>query len=131
VDTNVGEQGTSYFGVLRTSEFGLDTADIRRFSLRFLQPVRHAHLAVHRRRGGEVLLGLLSLVRAPVELAEAEMAVGDEGAHAELQGQRERSVIVPFGRLTEWWITASMDLAEKSQRGRLVRSLAVRLGERE
>jgi hypothetical protein len=24
VDTNVGEQGTSYFGVLRTSEFGLD-----------------------------------------------------------------------------------------------------------
>src|SRR4030095_9410705 len=32
--------------------------------LRLLQPVRHAHLAVHRRRGGEMLLGLLTLVRA-------------------------------------------------------------------
>ena len=39
-------------------------------------------LAVHRRRGGKVLLGLLALVRAVVELAEAEVAVGDEGAHA-------------------------------------------------
>jgi len=42
--------------------------------------------AVHRRRGGEVLAGLLALVRAVVELAEAEVAVGDEGAHAELGG---------------------------------------------
>jgi len=41
-----------------------------------LQPVRHAHLAVHRRQGGEVLPGLLLLTRAPVELAEAEVAVG-------------------------------------------------------
>jgi hypothetical protein len=29
-----------------------------------------------------VLLGLLALARAPVELAEAEVAVGDEEAHA-------------------------------------------------
>src|SRR5262249_3596283 len=49
-----------------------------------LQPVRHPHLAVHRRRGGEMLLRLLTLARAPVELAEAEVAVGDEGAHASL-----------------------------------------------
>src|SRR4030095_15460160 len=50
--------------------------------LRLLQPVRHPHLAVRRRRGGEVLAGLIALARAPVELAEAEVAVGDEGAHA-------------------------------------------------
>jgi hypothetical protein len=42
---------------------------IRNFCLRHLQPVRHAHLAVHRRRSGEMLLGLLALVRAAVELA--------------------------------------------------------------
>jgi hypothetical protein len=37
-----------------------------------------------------VLLDLLALVRAPVELAEAEVAVGNERTHAELfrQGQR-------------------------------------------
>ena len=44
-----------------------------------LQPIRHAHLAVHRRRRGEVLLRLLALAGAPIELAEAEVAVGDEG----------------------------------------------------
>jgi hypothetical protein len=30
------------------------------------------------RRGGEVLAGLLALARASVELADAEVAVGDE-----------------------------------------------------
>src|SRR5262245_61805204 len=44
------------------------------FRLRLLQPVRHPHLAVHRRRGGEVFLRLLALARAPIELAEAEVA---------------------------------------------------------
>jgi hypothetical protein len=39
--------------------------------LRLLQPVRHAHGAVHRRRSDEMLPGLLTLVRAVVELAEA------------------------------------------------------------
>src|SRR5215468_7744062 len=57
--------------------------------LRLLQPVRHAHLAVHRRRGGEMLVRLLARAAAPVELAEAEVAVGDEGVHAEPVGQRE------------------------------------------
>jgi hypothetical protein len=42
-------------------------------AVRLLQPVRHLHLAVHRRRGGEVLLCLLALARAPGEFAEAEV----------------------------------------------------------
>src|SRR5690242_17814461 len=50
--------------------------------LRLLQPEPHVHLAVHRRRGGQVLPRLLALARAPVELTEAEVAVGDERAHA-------------------------------------------------
>jgi hypothetical protein len=53
-------------------------SSILQLRLRLLQPEGHAHLAVHRRRGGEVLLRLLALARAPVELAEAEVAVGDE-----------------------------------------------------
>src|SRR6516164_4377385 len=43
-----------------------------------VQPVRHPHLAVHRRRSGKMLLRLVALASAPVELAEAEVAVGDE-----------------------------------------------------
>src|SRR5262245_8412986 len=58
-----------------------------------LQPVRHSHLSVHRRRGGEMLLRLLVLVGAPVESGQAEVAVGDERAHAELIGQIESFAI--------------------------------------
>jgi hypothetical protein len=36
-----------------------------------------------------MLLGLLVLARAPMELAEAEVAVGDEGAHLQFLGERE------------------------------------------
>jgi hypothetical protein len=43
-----------------------------RLGLGMLQPVRHPHLAIHGRRGGEVLLRLLALAGAPVELAEAK-----------------------------------------------------------
>src|SRR5262245_5616977 len=57
----------------------LSSRQLFHLRLRLLQPERHLHLAVHRRRGGEVLLRLLALARAPVELAEAEVAVGDEG----------------------------------------------------
>ncbi len=42
---------------------------------------------VHRRRGGEVLAGLVALAVALGELGEAEMAVGDEGAHAARLGK--------------------------------------------
>src|SRR5262249_26867557 len=79
---------------------------------RLLQPVRHAHLAVHRRRGGEVLLRLLALVCAPVELAEAEVAVGDEGAHAELFGQTAGAPVVLNRRVSVRGIAVRRDLAE-------------------
>src|SRR5262249_34943533 len=54
-------------------------------------------LAVHHRRGGEMLLRLLAVARAPVELAEAEVAVGDEQAHAELAGELQRLAVGAFG----------------------------------
>src|SRR6266851_6076821 len=62
--------------------------------LRLLHPVRHPHLAVHRRRGGEMLTRVIPLVCSPVELAEAEVAVGDERAHAELLGKRPGCTVV-------------------------------------
>ena len=46
-----------------------------------------------------MFLGLLPLARAPVELAEAEVAVGDERAHAELAGECQRLAVVAFGVL--------------------------------
>ena len=52
---------------------------------RLLQPERHVHLAVHRRRDGEVLLCLVAFAGLPIELAEAKVAVGDEGTHAKFQ----------------------------------------------
>src|SRR5207244_9619038 len=64
-----------------------------------LPPVRHAHLAVHRRRRGEMLPRLITLARAPEQLAEAEVAVGDEGAHAARLGEHQRFLIVGLASL--------------------------------
>src|SRR5262245_2778061 len=50
--------------------------ELRHLRLCLLKPVPHPHLAVHRRRGGEMLLRRLALARAPKEPAEAEVAVG-------------------------------------------------------
>src|SRR5215470_14180189 len=60
------------------------------FHLRPLSPVRHVHVAIHGHCGGDVFAGLITLARACEELAEVEMAVGYERAHAELLGQGER-----------------------------------------
>ena len=54
------------------------------FCLSPLQPEAHAHLTVHRRGGCQVLLGLRAFAGPPVELAEAELAMGHERAHLEL-----------------------------------------------
>src|SRR5262249_24532707 len=49
-------------------------------------------------RDGEVLLCLVALIGLPIELAEAEVAVSDEGAHAEFIGQRHRRSVLLFRR---------------------------------
>src|SRR5438445_10693453 len=81
-----------------------------------VQPVRHAHLAVHRRRGGEVLLRLLALARPPGELAEAEVAVGDEGAHAEFLCASYRLHIGRFGALDIRRILTRADFTQEPHR---------------
>jgi hypothetical protein len=68
-----------------------------------------------------VLVGLLALVHAPVELAEAEVAVGDEGAHAERLGERE-GVTIAAGRVLRG-IAVGGDLADEPKGPRLVAAL--------
>jgi hypothetical protein len=67
--------------------------------LRLLKPKRHVHVAVHRRRGGEVVAGLIPFARAQVDLAETEVAVGDEGAHPEPLGDGQRLAIMSLAAL--------------------------------
>jgi len=69
-------------------EFAQSIPDLRASA--FSSPEPHVHLAVHRRRGGQVLSGLLQLARAPKEPGETEVATGDEGVHLQLLGERER-----------------------------------------
>ena len=73
-----------------------------------------------------MLLRLLALARAPVELAEAEVAVGDEGAHPELLGERERVTVVAVSVLRG--IAAGGDLAEEAEGPRLVGALTALAG---
>jgi hypothetical protein len=74
-----------------------------------------AHLAVHRHGGGEVLLRLLPLACAPVELAETEVAVGDERAHAEVGGERQRLAVMGLAALGIEPVGMGRDVPEQVQ----------------
>jgi hypothetical protein len=76
-----------------------------------LQPETHAHLAVHGRRGRQVLPGHSVVAGATVEPAEAEVAVGDEGAHAEGGRPRQRLTVGDLGFLGSWRGGCRGDLA--------------------
>ena len=69
----------------------------RRFSwfLRDLfEPVRHPHLAIHRSGGRQVLSGFRIIAGPTVQLAEAEVAVGDERTHPKLIGPGESLAVL-------------------------------------
>src|SRR5262245_37985947 len=81
-----------------------------------LQPEPHVHLAVHRRRGREVLARLVALARAPVELAEAGVTVSDEGPHAAGSGEGQRLAVVALAALGIEPVGMGGDVAEQVQR---------------
>src|SRR5438094_5403391 len=83
--------------------------------LRLLQPEPHVHLAVHRGCGGEVLLRLLALARAPIELAKAEVAVGDERTHGESFGQSDCLPVQFVGLFRIGWHVTPNDLGEDTK----------------
>ena len=61
-------------------------------------------------------LRLLALAGAPVELAEAEVAVGDERAHAARLGERQRLAVVGLAALGVEPVGMGRDVAEQVQR---------------
>jgi hypothetical protein len=94
---------------------GTCSCELPQLRLCLLQPVRHPHLAVHRRRGGEALLRLLALARAPVELAEAVVAVGQERVHAARLGERHRLAVLGLAPLSIESVGLDRDIAEQVQ----------------
>ena len=62
-----------------------------------------------------MLARLLPLAGAPVELAEAEVAVGDERAHAQLLGQGQGLAIVRLRGVGLDAVGMGRDVAEQSQ----------------
>src|SRR5262245_38323521 len=62
-----------------------------------------------------MLVRLLVLVDAPIELAEAEVAVGDERAHAELAGERQRLLKMRPRRVGRRRISAGLSFAERPE----------------
>src|SRR5262249_15799131 len=65
----------------------LPTEHVCLWIARLLQPEGHAHLAVHRRGSGEVLMGLRLVASSAVGCCEGGVAMGEEWADAELGGE--------------------------------------------
>ena len=63
------------------------------------QPERHLHGAIHLDGSGQLSAGLLPLAGLGIQRAQAEVAVGQERAHAEFLGQGEGLPVVMCGRL--------------------------------
>ena len=73
-------------------------------------------------------MDLFALARTVVELAEAKMAVGDEGAHPELGGQSHGVAIVRLGRRHVETVIMQSNLAEKTKRPCLGAAVAAFIG---
>jgi hypothetical protein len=76
-----------------------------------------------------MLLRLLVLARAPAELAEAEVAVGDEGAHPEFLCMSYCLYIGRFGALEIRRILTRLDFTQEPHRPGLGATLAPLPGE--
>src|SRR5262249_18465137 len=73
--------------------------------------------------------GVYSVASAAIELAEAEVAVGDEGAHAEFIGNGTRLVVAIPGLLDIRSVRVGVNLPEEAERPRLLPALTPLPGE--
>ena len=103
------------------------SAQVPHVRLGLLEPERHVHLAVHHHGLGEMLTRLLPLGGAQIESAEAEMAVGDEGAHLQFLGQGKRVAVLAAGVFQG--IVGGGHFAEEPQSPRFVRALTALAGQ--
>src|SRR5215470_15929457 len=92
---------------------GSASGEPSQLSLRLLQIERHVHLAVHRRRSGEVLARLLGLAFARAQLPEAEVAVGDERTHAARLCEGQRLAVVGLAALGVELLGVGRDVPEQ------------------
>src|SRR5262249_12520100 len=95
---------------------GSASGEPSQLSLRLLQIEPHVHFAVHRGRGSEILARLLAFTRAPVELPEAEMAVGDKRAHAARLGEGQRLAVVGLAAFGIEPVGGGRDVTEQVER---------------
>jgi len=80
---DAGRSATRIFALnLKADACPLPLPKLAHFSRGLLQPIGHAHFAVHSRRDGEVFLGLFAIASPAVKLAETEVAVSDLWTHA-------------------------------------------------
>jgi len=83
-------------------------------------PASTSYLTEHRRRGREVLVGLLPLASTPVELCETGVAVGSERTHPELVGKRHGLAVMYFCNFDLWGTAMRGDFAEEANTIRFV-----------
>src|SRR5262249_45521519 len=76
---------------------GVGSADPPVSSLRLLQPEVHAHLPIHYGRRRQMLPRPFQVARPACQRSKAEVAVGDDRAHAQLVGECQRFAVVGFG----------------------------------
>src|SRR5438128_9605200 len=88
-------------------------ARLRQFLLRLGQPECHPHLAEHRDRRRQLGAGLVQTTNAAVQFAEAEVAVGLEGAHSKLLAPVERSAVLTLSFTRVGRIAAGGDVAKE------------------
>ena len=101
----------------------------RSIRLDLLQKELHVHRAVHIRGRCKVLLRQIAPICAPIQLGEAQVAVGDERAHSEFLGKRERVPVVAVSMLLG--TAGGCDITEEPKGPRFVRALTAFPGKSE
>src|ERR1700730_4697442 len=108
-----------------------DHGDLQRahLGLGLLQPEPHAHLVEQARCGCELFRRPL-IACSPVKLADAELAISDERAHAQLYGQSCGTGVMGFGRHHVQAVATCGRLAEEVMGPSLVTAFSALAGER-
>src|SRR5262249_50241705 len=84
--------------------------------VRLLQPEAHLHLTIHRDCGGQERAGVITLADPPIEPAEAQIAVRDEGAHAARLGECQPLAVMGLALLGIETLGPCRDVAEQMPR---------------
>ena len=86
---------------------------LRQRGFRLREPERHRHGTVQCDGGGEFCVGLLRVACHGTQGAEAGVAMGLEGTHAECHGQSEGLPVVGFGQGHIWRLAVQCDCTEE------------------